>query len=150
MSKPDSLDPLNVNGRLYQQIARMLEEMENGSDTTLRERILSELNAKRQTDATLRDRIVEALEEQAGISTSERIRAFMAIGRVLTVFAALRKENHEPGDRGSAVRKYAAAFTKPDAARGRARDARSRSARSTALAAALADAADDDEDDSAA
>lgn len=147
MTKPAAaattqLDPDNVQSRLYKQLGRILEDMENGGDTTLRERIQRELGLKRATDATLRERIEDALAEHATITTAERIRAFTAIARVLTVFAALRKDSNEPGDRGSAVRKYATAFRQaPDATRRRARGSRS-----SAIDAALAAVSEDDDD----
>jgi hypothetical protein len=146
MSKVESADPLDINGRLYKQLGVLLDVLEDGSDTTLRERIEIELNARRQTDATLRDRIVEALADTTGVTWRERIAAMSSIATIQKTFVALRKETNEPDDRGSAVRKYATAFQKPDAARGgkgSARPARKR-------AAAVAVAADDDDDEDSA
>lgn len=80
-------DPLNINGRLYQQIGRLLDDLE-GDD------------------------------RDDKMTTPQRISALIAVGRILTIFAALRKTDYEYGDAGSAVRKYAAAFAKPNAARG--------------------------------
>lgn len=144
-----SLDPANVQSRLYNQLDKILRDMEDGSDTTLRERIEKELGLKRATDATLRERIEDALAVQAGISTSERIRAFVAIARVLTVFAALRKESNEPNNRGSAVQRYSEAFKQRPAAHATGRG--KRGGRSAAIDAALAglDDADDAEDGAA-
>ena len=150
MSKPapasTTLDPDSVQSRLYKQLSRILEEMESGSDTSLRERIEKELGLKRATDATLRERIESVLAEAPSITTSERIRAFTAIARVLTVFAALRKESNEPGERGSAVRAYSEAFKRKAAD---ATGGRKRGSRSAAIDAALADLDDDDEDGAA-
>jgi hypothetical protein len=52
------------------------------------------------------------------MTTPQRIQALIAVGRVLTIFAALKKSDYDYGNSGSAVRKYAAAFARPDAARG--------------------------------
>lgn len=139
-------DPLAVNPRLYRQLARLLDDMEQGDDANLREKLEGLLNDKRATDATLRPRI-EALLEDAGVglTTRERIAALTAIARVQTVFAALRGHADEP-ERGAAVRKYSAAFQRPAADAGHRRKASSRSA---AIAAALTDDADADEDGAA-
>lgn len=144
-----SLDPDNVQSRLYKQLSRILEDMESGSDTSLRERIEHELNLKRATDATLRERIEIVLADAPSITTSERIRAFVAIARVLTVFAALRKESNEPNNRGSAVQRYSEAFKQRPAAHATGRG--KRGGRSAAIDAALAglDDADDAEDGAA-
>ena len=52
------------------------------------------------------------------MTTPQRISALIAVGRILTIFASLRKGDYDYGNSGSAVRKYAAAFARPDAARG--------------------------------
>src|SRR5580698_442366 len=52
------------------------------------------------------------------MTTPQRISALIAVGRILTIFATLRKSDFDYGNSGSAVRKYAAAFARPDAARG--------------------------------
>jgi hypothetical protein len=54
------------------------------------------------------------------MTTPQRISALIAVGRILTIFAALKKNDYNYGNTGSAVRKYAQAFARPDAARGRA------------------------------
>lgn len=144
-----NLDPQNIQPRLYNQIGKLLEDMERGSDVDLYERIRKELDAKRATDATLRERIEDALADVTPITTRERIAALVAVGRLLTVFAALRREAGErDAAAGSAVRKYASAFNKaPDAARGRKAAGR-RAGAGAAVGAALADAdTDDDPDD---
>ena len=52
------------------------------------------------------------------MTTPQRISALIAVGRILTIFASLRKGDYDYGNSGSTVRKYAAAFARPDAARG--------------------------------
>jgi hypothetical protein len=52
------------------------------------------------------------------MTTPQRISALIAVGRILTIFASLKKADYDYGNTGSAVRKYAAAFARPDAARG--------------------------------
>jgi hypothetical protein len=84
--KPSS-DTLDINGRLYKQIGRLLDDLESAD----------------------RDDIM---------TTPQRISALIAVGRILTIFAALKKSDYDYGNSGSAVRKYAAAFARPDAARG--------------------------------
>jgi hypothetical protein len=86
-SKPKSGDPLDINGRLYNQIGKLLDDLESAD----------------------RDEVM---------TTPQRIQALIAVGRVLTIFAALKKSDYDYGNSGSAVRKYAAAFARPDAARG--------------------------------
>jgi hypothetical protein len=85
-TKPSS-DTLDINGRLYKQIGRLLDDLESAD----------------------RDDIM---------TTPQRISALIAVGRILTIFAALKKSDYDYGNSGSAVRKYAAAFARPDAARG--------------------------------
>jgi hypothetical protein len=85
---PINLDPLNVNERLYRQIAKLLDQLEEG-DT-----------------------------EEGGITIPQRINALIAVGRVQIMFANLRKAAaNESGDPGSEVRKYSAAFSKANGAR---------------------------------
>ena len=84
--KPKSSDPLDINGRLYNQIGKLLDDLESAD----------------------RDEVM---------TTPQRIQALIAVGRVLTIFAALKKSDYDYGNSGSAVRKYAAAFARPDAAR---------------------------------
>jgi hypothetical protein len=80
-------DPLDINGRLYKQIGRLLDDL-------------------------------EADDRDDRMTTPQRISALIAVGRILTIFAALRKGDFDYGNSGSAVRKYAAAFSRPHAARG--------------------------------
>lgn len=70
------LDPENINGRLYAQVAVLLTQLEVGEHITLK----------------------------------ERIAALIAIGRIQTIFAGLRREKTSDEDAGSTVRKYADAF----------------------------------------
>lgn len=84
------------------------------------------------------------LEERGeDITMRERVAALIAIGRVQTIFAGLRRENQEDPNAGSAVRKYSGAFKAKDAASGRKKIAR-------AAGPSLADEPDDDGDDDAA
>lgn len=62
---------------------------------------------------------LESADRDEMMTMPQRISALIAVGRVLTIFAALRKGDYDYGNTGSAVRKYAAAFARPDAARGR-------------------------------
>jgi hypothetical protein len=87
-------DPLDINGRLYKQIGRLIDDLESAD----------------------RDEIM---------TTPQRISALIAVGRILTIFAALKKSDYDYGNSGSAVRKYAAAFARPDAASGRKAGSRS-------------------------
>ena len=59
------------------------------------------------------------------MTTPQRISALIAVGRILTIFASLRKGDYDYGNSGSAVRKYAAAFARPDDLGRRAPNARS-------------------------
>ena len=86
-SPSNPADPLNINGRLYNQIGKLLDDLERED----REEVMT---------------------------TPQRISALIAVGRILTIFASLKKADYENGNTGSAVRKYAAAFARPDAARG--------------------------------
>jgi hypothetical protein len=56
--------------------------------------------------------LLTQLEEGDGekITLKERLAALMAIARIQAVFVALRKEQIDEPDRGSAVKKYASAF----------------------------------------
>ena len=82
-----STDPLDINGRLYAQIGKLLDDLESAD----------------------RDEVM---------TTPQRIQALIAVGRILTIFASLKKADFDYGNSGSAVRKYAAAFARPDATRG--------------------------------
>ena len=62
--------------------------------------------------------LLTQLEEGEHITLKERYMALVAIGRIQTIFVALRKEKLDEPGRGSAVRKYAKAFQAHDA-RGR-------------------------------
>lgn len=85
---PKEADPLNVNARLYAQIARLLDQLEDG-------------------------------DNRSEITIPQRINALIAVGRIQIMFANLKKAlANDPIDAGSAVRRYAAAFAKPHAARG--------------------------------
>jgi hypothetical protein len=93
VSKPSG-DPLDINGRLYMQIGKLLDDLESAD----------------------RDELM---------TMPQRIQSLIAVGRILTIFAALKKNDYDYGNTGSAVRKYAAAFARPDAARGGKSHARS-------------------------
>ena len=82
-----STDPLDINGRLYAQIGKLLDDLESAD----------------------RDEIM---------TMPQRVQSLIAVGRILTIFASLKKADYDYGNSGSAVRKYAAAFARPDAARG--------------------------------
>ena len=62
---------------------------------------------------------LEADDRDDKMTTPQRITALIAVGRILTIFAALKKQDYDYGNTGSAVRKYAAAFARPDATGGR-------------------------------
>lgn len=85
--------------------------------------------------------LLHQLESDPNITVRERIAALVAVGRVQTIFVGLRKENKDDPDAGSAVRKYASAFSKNATGRGK----------KTARAAAASDDFDagdwDDDDD---
>ena len=68
---------------------------------------------------------LEREDREDKMTTPQRISALIAVGRILTIFASLKKADYENGNTGSAVRKYAAAFARPDATGGRARVTRS-------------------------
>ena len=57
---------------------------------------------------------LEADDRDDKMTTPQRISALIAVGRILTIFAALKKQDYDYGNTGSAVRKYAAAFARPD------------------------------------
>lgn len=59
------------------------------------------------------------------MTTPQRIQALIAVGRVLTIFAALKKNDYDYGNTGSAVRRYAQAFSKPNAVGSRTHNPRS-------------------------
>jgi hypothetical protein len=85
MTKQTS-DPLDVNARLYRQVARLLDDM-------------------------------EAADRDDRMTMPQRISALIAVGRIQIMFANLRKHLHD-GSAGSEVRKYAAAFARPNAVGG--------------------------------
>lgn len=65
--------------------------------------------------------LLDALDEDESITTRERIAAMTAIARIQIAFMSLRKEGgHDPAA-GSAVRKYASAFSKGASNRGKKR-----------------------------
>jgi hypothetical protein len=82
-----STDPLDINGRLYKQIGKLLDDLESA-------------------------------DRDERMTMPQRISSLIAVGRILTIFATLRKGDYDYGNSGSAVRKYAAAFARPDATRG--------------------------------
>lgn len=53
------------------------------------------------------------------MTTPQRISALIAVGRILTIFASLKKADYENGNTGSAVRKYAQAFQQANHGAGR-------------------------------
>jgi hypothetical protein len=59
------------------------------------------------------------------MTTPQRIQALIAVGRILTIFAALKKNDYNYGNTGSAVRKYAEAFKTTHGAGGRTYNSRS-------------------------
>jgi hypothetical protein len=78
-NKPATGDPLNIKDRLYQQIGRLLDDL-------------------------------EAADRNEIMTQPQRVSALIAVGRVLTIFAALRKGDYDYGNAGSKIREYAAAF----------------------------------------
>lgn len=75
--------------------------------------------------------LLRQLEEDKNVSLKERYMALITIGRIQTIFVALRKEKIDEPARGATVRKYAAAFKAHDASR-RAQLARSAAAADSA------------------
>lgn len=152
--KPD--DPLGVTGRLYQQVSRLLEQLESEGEPeidvaamqrqieTIRYQVNKALSLK--TESLMRERVEEAMmieAEAKTISLRERITALVAIGRIQMMFGILQGRDESDAEfAGSAVRKYATTFTKNDAGR-RARNTRPRAPASTDIVAELL--ADDDE-----
>ena len=59
------------------------------------------------------------------MTTPQRIQALIAVGRILTIFAALKKSDLDYGNTGSKVRAYSAAFAKTHGAGPRAHTPRS-------------------------
>lgn len=45
------------------------------------------------------------------MTTPQRISALIAVGRILTIFAALKKNDYNYGNTGSKIREYSAAFS---------------------------------------
>ena len=112
---PSALDPLNINGRLYNQVSELLRSLEENPNATIRDRYLS----------------------------------LVAIGRIQTIFVALRKERLDEPNRGASVRKYAGAF-KANAAGRRKAIAGSARAQPEPDDASLGDIWGDDESDDTA
>jgi hypothetical protein len=85
---PTEPDPLKVHDRLYAQIGKLLDDLEN----------------------------------QVEITFPQRLNALIAVGRILTIFATLRRAAARDNDTvaGSAVREYAAAFANANASGRRA------------------------------
>lgn len=94
-------DPLNVTPRMYQQVARLLEQLEE------------------------QDVVID--KDTDGVTVPQRISALIAAGRIMKMMQDLRKGSLDVGA-GSAIDKYAAAFQTPDAASGREPRARPRPA----------------------
>ena len=69
----------------------------------------------KQIGALLTD--LERDDREEVMTTPQRISALIAVGRILTIFASLRKVDYDYGNTGAAVRKYSEAFARPDAAR---------------------------------
>jgi hypothetical protein len=84
-------DPLDINGRLYKQLGKLLDDM-------------------------------EALDAEEKMTMPQRISALIAVGRVQKMFVDLKKGEFSVG-RGSAIDRYAEAFSTPNAARRGADDA---------------------------
>lgn len=96
-----NLDPLDIHGRLYQQVGYLLDQLEERDKGTD-----GELSIK--------------------ITLKERIAALIAVGRIMTIFSTLRRREPDDPDAGKSVRKYQGAFTKPNEA-GRGKTGRRRS-----------------------
>lgn len=64
--------------------------------------------------------LLTQLEEGEHVTMRERVQALVAIARIQLAFMGLRKEKTDEPERGSAVRKYAAAFEANDARRRKA------------------------------
>lgn len=110
------LDALDVNGRLYRQISKLLDQLDEGD------------------------------EGAEPITIRERIAALVAIGRIQVMFMGLRKEDRGDSSGGTKVRKYSTAFQAANAnRRGKtaARSARD-AADDAVIADALRDDGDDD------
>lgn len=96
-NKTETGDHLNIQSRLYNQIGRLLDDLERAD----------------------RDEVM---------TQPQRVAALIAVGRVLTIFAALRKGEFDYGNAGSAVRRYSQAFAKTaDGVGSRAANSRSAS-----------------------
>jgi hypothetical protein len=68
---------------------------------------------------------LESADRDEMMTVPQRISALIAVGRILTIFASLKKSDYDYGNAGSAVRKYATAFSTTNAARGGKRASRS-------------------------
>jgi hypothetical protein len=79
-----SNDPLNINDRLYKQLGILLDQLEQKDDD----------------------------DDGPRVTLKERIAALIAVGRIQTIFAGLRKlaSKQDDPDAGSSVRKYQGAF----------------------------------------
>lgn len=86
-------DPLNVVPRMYAQVARLLGQLEA-------------------------QKIVINAKEEDGVTIPQRIGALIAAGRIMKMMQDLKKGNENAGA-GSAIEKYAAAFTPPHDPSGR-------------------------------
>ena len=54
---------------------------------------------------------LEAADRDEIMTQPQRVSALIAVGRVLTIFAALKKGEFDYGNSGAAVRKYASIFS---------------------------------------
>lgn len=59
----------------------------------------------------------------------QRIQSLIAVGRILTIFATLRKNDYDYGNTGSKVREYAATFAQTNGISGRTHSSRSNAVR---------------------
>jgi hypothetical protein len=88
---------------------------------------------------------MERADRDETMTFPQRISALIAVGRVQKIFVDLRKGDLFDGTAGSTVRKYAAAFARPHAARGGKANSRS-----AAVVELDSERDDDDGDDDAA
>ena len=92
-----NIDPLNVNARLYNQVSKLLDDMEAPPPV------------RKKVGRLKKGEVAEPVEEP--LTLRERIAALTAISRIQIGFVTLRAEGQDDEhERGSAVRKYAAAF----------------------------------------
>lgn len=53
---------------------------------------------------------LESADRDEKMTMPQRIQSLIAVGRILTIFASLKKADYDYGNTGSKVREYAAAF----------------------------------------